>query len=85
MSNIFEEQRPTPGLKDIWRGKIASSPPDFTTKVYVTIPDLDPNLKIGPARWQTRDPVGLPVKGDDCLVILDNDNEPWVVMWWPFA
>lgn len=85
MSHMFEDQKQTPGLNFIWRGKIASNPPDFSTRVQVTIPDLDPTLKIGPARWQTRDPVGLPVKGDDCLVMFDNDHEPWVVMWWPFT
>lgn len=80
---MYDEPVVVPDLNFLWHGKIASNPPDFKTRVYVTIPDLDPDLKIGPARWQTRDPIGLPVKGDDCLVIFDNDREPWVVMWWP--
>jgi hypothetical protein len=25
-----------------------------------------------------------PHKGDECLVILDNRNNPWVASWWPY-
>jgi hypothetical protein len=27
----------------------------------------------------------FPTKGDPCLVIFDNDNRPWITVWWPYA
>jgi hypothetical protein len=70
-------------LDRAWRGVIAATVNDFSDKVYVTIPTLG-NLRLGPCRWQSRDGVSFPARGDFCLVIFDNDNEPWVAVWWPF-
>lgn len=74
-------------MSKIWRGLISSNPINVNTKVTVTLPDLpDPGdkLRLGPCKWQSRDEVSLPTIGDECLVIFDNTNEPWVVAWWPF-
>jgi hypothetical protein len=27
----------------------------------------------------------MPVRGNRCLVVFDNDRAPWVVVWWPYA
>lgn len=29
--------------------------------------------------------VVLPVRGNKCLVGFDDNGDPWVVVWWPFA
>jgi hypothetical protein len=70
--------------QQVWQGKIATAPTDFAQRVQVIIPDFDAELRWGPCRWQARDEVSFPVVGDSCLVIFDNDREPWVVAWWPF-
>lgn len=67
-----------------WYGEIASTPTSQTQRVFVVIPDFSPILRWGPCRWQARDDVSMPAKGDPCLVLFDNRREPWVVAWWPF-
>lgn len=68
----------------IARGTIASNPATLEDKVWVLLPDFDGKLRWGPCKWQSRDAVSLPARGDACLVIMDNTREPWVVAWWPF-
>lgn len=29
--------------------------------------------------------VVMPYRGDPCLVIFDNDNRPWITVWWPYG
>lgn len=84
MSSIYSDTAPVTGLNKIWKGIIQTNAVLFSDKLMITIPDLDPSLRLGPCSWMPRDAVSLPSKGDDCLVILDNDREPWVVAWWPF-
>lgn len=82
---MYEDAPAPPQLRNEWRGKFADNILNFNDPAYVIIPNLDPNLKIGPCRWQARDSATLPTRGKDCLVIFDNNNEPWVVAWWPFG
>lgn len=85
--SVYDDTEPVQHMSKVWRGLIAANVADLTSKAYVTIPDMDPDgpgIRIGPCRWQSRDAVSLPVRGDECLVIFDNDNEPWVVAWWPY-
>lgn len=84
MSELYEDMAPVNELGQVWKGLIAQNAASLTNKLYVTIPDLDPTLRVGPCRWQSRDAVSLPVRGDRCLVIFDNDREPWIVAWWPY-
>jgi hypothetical protein len=87
VSAVFDELEPaaTPTLTGAWAGVIASNPGDVGEQLDVTIPAVDPQLKFGPCRWQSRDATSLPVKGDECLVVFDNNQSPWVAIWWPFA
>jgi len=77
--NEYEDQAP------LWLGKFATNVGDLNDLAPVIIPDFDPNLQWGPARWQTRDDVTLPRKGDACLIAFDNHRNPWVIAWWPFS
>ncbi len=82
--SVYEDTKSEFSLRESWQGRFAKAVPDLASRAYVIIPDLDPTLQIGPCRWQARDAVSLPAKGDACLVIFDNDHEPWVVAWSPY-
>jgi len=83
--SLYDELNETPRMSRIWRGIIADNVGDFADRCSVIIAELDPKLKIDNCRWQSRDATSLPVRSDPCLVIFDNDRQPWVVAWWPFA
>lgn len=74
------------------RGRIATSPTTWTDDLFVTIGSFDGHRQQwGPCVWAPRiaDVPGapptlaihFPVRGDDCLVVFDEDELPWVVMW----
>ena len=65
-------------------GIIAKDVPDFATLAQVILPEFDPALVWGPCRWQARNDIDLPHKGDTCLVAFSNRREPWIIAWWPF-
>jgi hypothetical protein len=57
--------------------------------VYVTIPSFDGGRhKHGPCNWTPRvDASGdvlLPSDGDLCLVVEDEEENPWILVWWPY-
>lgn len=85
MSTLFDDRREAPALAQCWRGVVASHPSDVSERISVKIPDMNASLVFPNVRWQTRDSTSLPDKGDACLVVFDNDREPWVVAWWPFS
>lgn len=85
MSHLKDDRIPLPALHPLWRGLIAAAPTDIDQRVSVRIPDMNQDLVFPNVRWQTRDAVTLPQRGDSCLVAFDNDHEPWVIAWWPFA
>jgi hypothetical protein len=68
----------------LWYGTIANDATDFTDLVDVVLPDFDEKLQWRDCFWQSRDATTLPQRGDKCLVMFDNRNQPWVVAWWPF-
>jgi hypothetical protein len=84
MSQLFHDLPPAPPLSYTWRGVISSPPVDFADRVSIRIPEMNDNLVFDDIRWMSRDSTMLPQAGDTCLVIFDNDREPWVVAWWPF-
>lgn len=54
---------------------------------YLVVPAFDTQQRFGPAPWPTRsDPGGLvlPSRGDRALVAFGDNDDPWVVMWWPY-
>lgn len=81
---LYDELKRRENMNRVWRGTVAKNAADLNELLEVTIPDLDPTLRITGCRWQSRDTVSLPARGDACLVIFDNNKEAWVVTWWPF-
>jgi len=69
----------------IWFGTIAADVLDFDVKAYVNITDFDTQNRIGPCRWQSRNTVDKPLRGDWCAVVLDNRGNWWILVWWPIA
>lgn len=63
---------------------IGATATDMADLLPVIIPEFDPHLLWGPCRWQSRDAISLPAKGNPCLVMFDNRRDPWIVVWWPF-
>lgn len=84
MSYLFEDRPVTSLLANIWRGVISSAPVDFADRVTIQIPEMTDTLVFPDLRWMSRDSTTLPAPGDSCLVLFDNDREPWVIAWWPF-
>src|SRR5262252_1810991 len=73
---------PDVALGQIYKGVIAVPPINFTAKIGVIMPDIHPDL-VFHCKWQARDNMSFPQVEDDVLIIWDNENEPWVVTWWP--
>jgi hypothetical protein len=71
--------------RSFWRGIVAENVTDLSDRLSVVVPDFDPNFRWTNCRWQSRDSLSLPIRGDECLVVLDNRGEAWVISWWPFS
>jgi hypothetical protein len=76
--------RPADAKAGGWFGIIARDVTNLDERAWFILPEFDIDIQWGPARWQARDTVSLPVRGNACLVVFDNRHNPWVVCWWPF-
>jgi len=74
-----------PATRSVWFGTFSAAVVDIADLASVILPDFDTQLTWGGCRWQSRDATSLPAKGDECIVMFDNRNQPWVVAWWPFV
>jgi hypothetical protein len=84
MSDIYDDlPRPHPP-QVVWSGTVANNVSDFATKLQVIIPGLNRDTVWKNCRWQARNTIDFPQEGDDCLVVFDDNNELWVVVWWPY-
>ncbi len=62
-----------------WYGYVVKPLPVLlSTELWVVIPDIDPTLKWGPCRWLGH---ALPDEGTEALVLFDNRQNPWVIIW----
>jgi hypothetical protein len=71
-------------MLNLWQGRIIANATDFADELDIVIDDIDPTIKFDGCRWMARNSIDLPQSGDICLVAFDNNNRPWVVVWWPF-
>jgi hypothetical protein len=67
-----------PQAGSVWAGVVAGAP--APNGVEVTLPDFGP-ARFGPCPYPTTGPA--PTRGDSCLVVFDNNRDPWVVIVWP--
>lgn len=65
-------------------GRVAQPPTALGEPFRVTIPSFDQRHGVEIRRWSARGHT-LPAKGDEVLVVEDDDGEPWVSAWWPAA
>lgn len=85
MSNVFEEVTDfSEPRMNAWQGIVAKTVTDFADLLEITIPGLDPNLRWTNCKWQARNSIDLPERGYKCLAIFDDNDQIWVVAWWPF-
>src|SRR5262245_8052323 len=76
-----ENQQP---LQRIWAGVIATDAVDKQDRVSVVIPSLDRKLRWEDLRWPTRSDAQIgPQRGDECVIIIDDNSEMWIANWWP--
>jgi hypothetical protein len=83
MSNIYQDLPSSAQLPTIWKGVVTQPPINFQARMHVSVPDMNQDLNFENIRWQARDNMSLPEAGDECLVLFDNNREPWVPVWWP--
>lgn len=85
MSAVFDDR---PDRAEInggaYRGKIATNASGLSDEVFVTVTLFHSQLRYGPCRWMPfGDSVTYPTRGDDCIVMFDDVNTPFIVAWWP--
>jgi hypothetical protein len=84
MSQVeLDTRQPANPFGQVYHGKVSRAPTLLSDLIGVTVPDIHPDLLFNNVNWQSRDNVTLPAVGDDCVVIFDNNRQPWVVTWWP--
>lgn len=74
-----------------YRAVVQTTPASAAEAVMVSIPGRDPqrrNWLYGPCPWSPRivsdSEFGWPSKGDVALVVFTEEDEPWIVEWWPY-
>lgn len=67
-----------------YKGRIAEDAAAADDEVTVIVPNYSGEHRHGPCRFPLSNGAGvLPVRGDDCLVAFDEDEDPWIVVWYP--
>lgn len=80
--SVYEQLPAHSSLAGIWRGSVATDASGMNDTIYVLITAFDDTHRFGPCRWMPRDAVQLPLRGDECLVVFDEKDIPYVIMWW---
>lgn len=67
-----------------YKGKIATDAVDEASEVEVIVPDYSDRYRHGPCRFPLcNGPDSYPSRGDVCLVGFDEDDDPWIIVWYP--
>jgi len=74
--------------RDLVEGVFSRTPADTMTRCFVTIESFDGGRReFGPCPWSAKildtDEYGTPEEGDLALVGFNEEDEPWIVEWWP--
>ena len=73
---------PGPAAQPIVHARIANTPVNASDELYVTIEAFDGSrVQWGPCPWSPAS--ALPERGDDCLVMFDEQDTPWVMVLAP--
>jgi hypothetical protein len=78
LDQVLKRNAP-PVARQVVRGRIATTPTNPADDLYVTIQSFDGSrAQFGPCHWAPAE--ALPERGDDCLVLFDESDEPWVIV-----
>lgn len=80
MTLLAEPERPA--LPVAYHGVVVEAPAALGDSFTVRVPDFDQLHVYEIRRWEYRGST-LPAVDDECLVIVDDEAEPWVAAWWP--
>lgn len=80
---LHEETKQLPEPIHLWYGTIAEDIQDMGEQAFVVLPDFADDKQVGPCFWQARNSTDLPQRGDRCVLIFDNRQQPWILSWWP--
>jgi hypothetical protein len=81
--SIYDDLPSHGKLDGAWAGKFANNPASFDANAFVIIPRISTTNRIGPMRFTRCQGTSLPVRGDSCLVLYDERENPYIVAWWP--
>jgi len=80
MATLAEPPPPTDPVAH--HGVVLDPPAALGDPFTVQVPDFDDQHVFQIRRWEYRGAT-LPAAGDEVLVIVDDESEPWVATWWP--
>jgi hypothetical protein len=80
---ILKRPRDKASYNGAFSGVISTDAADELDPVMVIVAAIDGTIEYGPAPWQPRSDAVLPQRGDDCLIVFDNERIPFVIAWWP--
>src|SRR5215831_2152661 len=83
MGFMHEETTHVSIVQRVWAATVASDAVDFDDPIDIVIPNVDTSTRWEQCLWQPRDNYALPRRGDECVVVMDNDMKVSVVAWWP--
>ena len=82
--SIYDQLPAESGTLDgVWTGTIAVGAEGAGDEVEVLLDSFDNVHKFGPCKWFYRGGV-LPERGNECLVVFNEEQVPFVISWWPF-
>lgn len=85
--SIYDEIEPkSDQLDGAWIAKFATPVPHFQIDpAFVIIDSFSDEHKIGPMPWSPAEQASgaTPTLGDKCLVLYDENENPYIVAWWP--
>jgi hypothetical protein len=74
--------RPRPSGPVAKRGKIRKAPSDADSPLTVTLVNYSQkySYEVPAGQWMARG-LALPIAGDTCLVVFDDNGDAWVPAW----